>query len=84
LTLGRNRWLGQQGQTLRGYLNENWRIEPIGPLSSCAAEPQHRYDLVERHQAIGSRVHFDLAAQPALLESFLQPCPAALDWVAAR
>ena len=84
LTLGRNRWLGRQGQRLRGYLNENWRIEPSGPLSSCAAEPQHRYDLVERHQAIGSRVHFDLAAQPALLASFLQPCPAALDWVAAR
>ena len=84
LTLGGNRWLGQQGQRLRGYLNENWRIEPTGPLSSCAAEPQHRYDLIERHQAIGSRVHFDLAAQPALLESFLQPCPAALDWVAAR
>jgi hypothetical protein len=53
-------------------------------VSSCAAEPQFCYDLIERHQAIGSRVHFDLAAQPALLESFLQPCPAALDWVAAR
>jgi cobyrinic acid a,c-diamide synthase len=84
LTLGGNRWLGQQGQRLRGYLNENWRLEPSGSLSSCAAEPENCYDLVERHQAIGSRVHFDLAAQPSLLESFLQPCPAALDWVAAR
>lgn len=84
LTLGGSHWLGQRGQRLRGYLNENWRIEPNGPYASCIAEPQHRVDLIERHQAVGSRVHFDLAAQPALLESFLQPCPAALDWVASR
>jgi cobyrinic acid a,c-diamide synthase len=84
LTLGRDTWLGHEGQRLRGYLNENWRLEPSGKISSCAAEPLRRYDLVERHQAIGSRVHFDLAAQPALLKSFLQSCPAALDWIAAR
>ncbi|HEX3999858.1 MAG TPA: hypothetical protein VHX65_15010 [Pirellulales bacterium] len=84
LSLSGSRWLGQKGQRLRGYLNENWRIEPTGSLTSCAVEPEHQCDLVERHQAIGSRVHFDLAAQPALLESFLQPCPAALVWAAAR
>ncbi len=84
LTLSGSHWLGQRGQRVRGYLNENWTIEPSGPFSSCIAEPQHRSDLIERHQAVGSRVHFDLAAQPTLLESFLQPCPAALDWMASR
>jgi cobyrinic acid a,c-diamide synthase len=84
MTLSGSRWLGQRGQQLRGYLNENWRIEPTGLASCCAIEPEHQCDLVERHQAVGSRVHFDLAAQPALLQAFLEPCPPALDWAAAR
>ncbi len=84
LTLGGGSWLGAQGQRLRGYVSDHWRLEPSGPLASCVADPTRRYDLVARHQAIGSRVYFNLAAQPALLESFLQHCPAALDWAAAR
>ena len=85
LTLSGDNWLGKSGQRVRGYLNENWRLEPIGPLASCAtADGLRRFDMVERHQAIGSRVHLNLAAQPLLLESFLQPCPAALTWAAAR
>jgi cobyrinic acid a,c-diamide synthase len=80
LTLGKSLWLGNRGRRLRGYLNENWRIEPVSPLTSCAAESQRRLDLVERHQAVGSRVHLNLALQPALLESFLRPSPPALAW----
>ncbi len=84
LTLAGDNWLGKANQRVRGYLNDNWRLEPTGPLSGCTSDGSRRYDMVERHQAIGSRVHLNLAAQPKLLESFLQPCPAALTWAAAR
>lgn len=80
LTLAKDHWLGHRGRRVRGYLSERWRLEPVGALSSCVAESQHRLDLVERHQAVGSRVHLNLALQPALLESFLRPAPAALAW----
>ncbi len=80
LTLSKDHWLGHRGRRVRGYLSERWRLEPVGPISSCIAEPQHRLDLVERHQAVGSRVHLNLALQPALLQSFLRPAPAALAW----
>ncbi|HKD36548.1 MAG TPA: hypothetical protein VKB78_07095 [Pirellulales bacterium] len=80
LTLARDHWLGHRGRRMRGYLSDRWRLEPTGALSSCIAEPQHRLDMVERHQAVGSRVHLNLALQPALLESFLRPAPAALAW----
>jgi len=89
LTLSGGNWLGKPGQRIRGYLNDNWRLEPTGPLASCTAssctgDATRRLDMIERHQAIGSRVHLNLAAQPQLLESFLQPCPAALSWAASR
>jgi cobyrinic acid a,c-diamide synthase len=80
LTLAKDHWLGHHGRRVRGYLSERWRLEPVGALSTCVAEPQHRLDLVERHQAVGSRVHLNLALQPVLLESFLRPAPAALAW----
>ncbi len=80
LTLAKDLWFGNRGRRLRGYLNENWRLEPVGSVNSCAAESERRFDLIERHQAVGSLVHLNLALQPALLESFLRPSPAALDW----
>ena len=55
--------------------------KPVASLINCAAESERRFDLVERHQAVGSLVHLNLALQPALLESFLRPSPAALAWV---
>ena len=73
MTLAGDCWLGRRTGRLRGYLNETWTLESTGPLASCAAEPERRLDLVERHQAIGSRVQLNLALQPALLESFLRP-----------
>ena len=80
LTLADDFWLGDRGQRVRGYLNESWQLEPIGRLASCAAEPQRRLDLVERHQAVGSRVHLNFALQPALLAGFLRPSAPALAW----
>jgi hypothetical protein len=84
LTLANDLWLGNRGQRVRGYLNENWQIEPVGALASCAAESERRFDLVERHQAVGSRVHLNLALQPALLEGFLRPAAPALAWASPR
>ncbi|HEV3418541.1 MAG TPA: hypothetical protein VG056_17085 [Pirellulales bacterium] len=84
LTLANDFWLGNRGQRVRGYLNENWQIEPVGALASCAAESERRFDLVERHQAVGSRVHLNLALQPALLEGFLRPTAPALAWALPR
>ncbi|HEV2973190.1 MAG TPA: hypothetical protein VGY55_24705 [Pirellulales bacterium] len=84
LTLASDLWLGSRGQRVRGYLNENWQIESVGALASCAAESERRFDLVERHQAVGSRVHLNLALQPALLEGFLRPSVPALAWALPR
>ncbi len=84
VALSRDTWLGQQGTQVRGYLNESWSIEPDGRLSSLAQNAGHEFDLVGRHQAIGSRLHLNFATQPKLLQGFLQPCPAALAWAGAR
>ncbi len=84
-TLARDSWLGHRGRQVRGYLNDRWLIEPCcQQLNQCIAEPEGKFDLVERHQAIGSRIHLHLAAQPDLLASFLRPSHPALDWAAAR
>lgn len=66
-TLRRDSWLGKQGSQIRGYLNSAWIIEPVGQLSSLAAEPQRQYDLVEHRGTIGSRIHVNFAAQSELL-----------------
>jgi cobyrinic acid a,c-diamide synthase len=82
-TLVRDSWLGRRGRRVRGYLNDRWLIEPCcKQLCPCIAEPEGQLDLVERHQAIGSRIHLHLAAQPDLLDSFLRPSHPALDWAA--
>jgi cobyrinic acid a,c-diamide synthase len=73
-------WLGPAGGVIRGYLNNAWRLEPVGRLRSLCDSAEHGFPLVVRHQAIGSRMHLNLAAQPQLLGGFLRPCPAALAW----
>ncbi len=84
-TIARDSWLGRKGRRVRGYLNEHWAIEPGDRhLTAGFAGPEGMFDLVERHQAIGSRVHLHLAAQPDLLESFLRPSHPALNWAVAR
>ena len=60
---------------MRGYRNSNWLLEPTGCLTSYTAEADGQLDLIGRHQVIGSRVHLNFAAQPALLGGFFQPCP---------
>jgi len=80
VTLAVDSWLGAAGSKLRGYRNGNWMLEPAGCLTRFVKEPDSQLDLVGRHQAIGSRLHLNFAAQPALLGGFLRPCPAALAW----
>jgi cobyrinic acid a,c-diamide synthase len=73
-------WLGRTGAVIRGYLNDAWRLESTGRLRSLAQASDCDFPLVLRHQAIGSRMHLNLVAQPQLLGGFLRPCPAALAW----
>lgn len=72
-------WLAKTGHRLRGYVNDTWNIDPLKPLHPLASDPEHAWDLVGRHQAIGSRLHLNFAAQPQVLESFFEPHAAALD-----
>lgn len=73
ITLANDIWLANEGARLRGYLNTDWLLEPVGPLASYAAEPQRALDLVGRKQVLGSRLHVNFAAQPDLLPSFFRP-----------
>jgi cobyrinic acid a,c-diamide synthase len=80
VTLAEDSWLGPAGAKVRGYRNGNWLLEPTGCTRRLIAEPEHELDLIGRHQVIGSRLHLNFAAQPALLAGFLRPCPEALAW----
>ena len=70
ITLSRDHWLGPAGAKLRGYRNDHWQIEPNGPLASYCANPGSELDLVGHHEAIGSRLHLNFAAQPDFLRRF--------------
>ena len=73
LTLAQRIWLGGPGTKLSGYLNSSWRLQPAGPLVACGTGSQSRYDIVKSCGAVGSRIHMNFAAQPALLPAFFQP-----------
>ncbi len=73
VTLSRPNWLGKPPSRLRGYRNSGWEIEPSCPLTSLVQEPRHRYDLVGSFRAIGSMLHLDFAARPALVRRFFYP-----------
>lgn len=83
VTLARDTWLGSAGLRLKGYLNRAWSLEPTGSVVPYSLERDRRLDLIGRHQAIGSRIHFNFAAQPACLRQFVQPHPEAIAWAAA-
>jgi cobyrinic acid a,c-diamide synthase len=74
-TLRADNWLAERGSRLRGYLNSNWRIQPIGPLVRLAKEEPLHTSLVSRDGVIGSRLHLNFAAQPNFLRRFFQPIP---------
>jgi cobyrinic acid a,c-diamide synthase len=71
--VARPSWFAPSGLGLRGYRNSGWVLEPTGPLTSCACETSSSYDLVVSGGTVASRVSFNLAAQPQLLDGFLRP-----------
>jgi cobyrinic acid a,c-diamide synthase len=73
LTLSADTWLGASSERWRGYLNPHWTIAPAAAADGCVAEVGHETDVVHRHQAVGSRMVLDFAAQPDLLARFFQP-----------
>jgi cobyrinic acid a,c-diamide synthase len=73
VTLAQANWLGRAGSKIRGYLNPRWRLEANGPLTSYLAEKEHEFDIVGSHQAMGSRMQVNFAAQPDFLRNFLKP-----------
>ena len=76
LSLVASSWLGPTGETIRGYLNTMWEVEPAGPsLTTFAAERNGSHEMVGRRQAIGSRLHLHLAALPGCLQRFWKPVP---------
>ena len=72
-TLAIDNWLAPAGAQVRGYLNEHWNLEPVGPLVSYLREPGRELDLVGQYQVIGSRLHLNFAAQAQFLKGFLRP-----------
>jgi cobyrinic acid a,c-diamide synthase len=83
LRLASDTWFGTAGSMVRGYLNKTWTIRPAGRLTNLGDASQREWDLLARHQAVGSRLHLNLVTQPRLFERFLRPCPAALAWAGA-
>ena len=73
LSLSGANWFGSQGDRLRGYLNPNWRLDPLGDLGSFVAEEDYRYAMVGTFQSVGSLLHFDFGAHPAFLDHFFVP-----------
>jgi cobyrinic acid a,c-diamide synthase len=72
--LASDTWLGCAGQCWRGYLSPRWSLRPASNLEACGQGGAGReLDVVKRHQAVGSRVYLNFAAQHELLESFFVP-----------
>lgn len=80
VTLARSTWLGVKGTRIRGYQNAMWRLEPVGKGAGFVAEPGLEYALAGTFHAVGSLLHVDFAAEPALLEHFFAPAAAHPDW----
>jgi cobyrinic acid a,c-diamide synthase len=72
IRLARSSWLADTNTVVRGYLNRNWQVEPVGPLKSLVAEDERPGDLWRHYEAIGSRVHLNFATQPAVLSRLMR------------
>ncbi len=71
MTVARDCWFAKAGDSLRGYHNSRWRIEPLAPIGSLVREPAQRFDLLRAGNVIASNIHLNLVGQPNLLASFL-------------
>ncbi len=84
VTLARSTWLGAKGTRIRGYQNAMWRLEPVGKAAGFVAEPGLEYALAGTFYAVGSLLHVDFAADPALLEHFFCPARGQPEWSGVR
>ncbi|MCA9221846.1 MAG: hypothetical protein KDA71_16060 [Planctomycetales bacterium] len=73
MTLRETCWIGRRGQKLRGYLNPNWQVTPLGPVRRLASLPNSAHPLVGYQNVIGSQVHINFAAHADLLRRFFLP-----------
>jgi cobyrinic acid a,c-diamide synthase len=71
--LASDTWLGDAGQCWRGYVSARWSLHATTALDPCAAAPGNPWDVVKRHQAVGSRVYLNFAAHSELVERFFAP-----------
>lgn len=74
VTFGLGCWLADRATTLRGYRAAQWQLEPCGAMLTYAQDPRQRCDVLGRGNVICSRILFNVAAYPQLLERFVRPC----------
>jgi cobyrinic acid a,c-diamide synthase len=74
VTFGLGCWLADRLATLRGYRAAQWQLEPCGAMLTYAQDPRQRCDVLGRSNVICSRILFNVAAYPQLLERFVRPC----------
>ncbi len=73
LCLERGTWLAPSQTVLRGYRNGFWELLPLGSdgrVLECGCED---VSLVCVHQAVGSTLHLNFAAQAEVLQNFFAP-----------
>jgi len=73
VTLERTNWLARSGDSVRGYRNNTWELEPVGALNRFTGDGTTPWDLVGSFLVVGSLLHLNLAVQPGLLDRFFRP-----------
>jgi cobyrinic acid a,c-diamide synthase len=73
LTFGLGCWFAERGTALRGYRAAQWQLDPCGSMLTYAQDPSQRCDVLGRSNVLASRILFNIAAHPALLERFARP-----------
>ena len=73
VTFGLGCWFAERGTTLRGYRAAQWQLDPCGAMLTYAQDPTQRCDVLGRGNVLCSRILFNIAAHPGLLERFARP-----------
>ena len=73
VTFGLGCWFAERGTTLRGYRAAQWQLDPCGAMLTYAQDPSQRCDVLGRGNVLCSRILFNIAAHPGLLERFAKP-----------
>ncbi len=67
-------WLTEADESYRVYRQTQWEIQPHERATILAAADNGTADVIQRHQAIGSRLQWHFASQRHLIDRCLQPC----------